>query len=100
MITDNFEKIVWHLQKKRGSADISIEEHPDVLHPYRMLICDWNVYHLAVTFQANEYNVWLEDTQHVFARRQEIGTKFWDAKFLKSQEDVIDYIKRKMVAKK
>lgn len=100
MITNDFEKIICHLQKKRGCSHIDIEEHNDFIHPYKMLCCDWNTYHLAVTFQAGKYNVWLEDTHHIFARRQEVGTKFWEQKFLNNQEDVVDYIKRKMVAHK
>lgn len=89
-----FDVIYKHLLRKHGDKDISI----DILEKYQMLKCDWNEYHLAITHWVdnNRYDVWLENNYWVFKREQEIGTKFWQWKGFKTEEEVVDYIKPKM----
>lgn len=94
-----FEQIYQHLIRKHGDKSISIDFQPT----YAMLICDWDSYHLAITYRPSisfpnygTYDVWLENNCYVIAKEQAIGTKFWERNGLHSQEEVIDYIRHKM----
>lgn len=95
----HFEYIHQHLMRKHGDKSITISIKPN----YTMLLCDWNVYHLAITYcpsisfpNYGTYDVWLENNCYTFARLQMIGTKWWEKRGMRSQEEVWEYIKWKM----
>lgn len=92
-----FDKILNWLSKKKEPKTIVINHGIN----YYQLICDWNYYHLAITYKINgKYEVLLEDLCHVFNKCSDIGTYFWTNSNLDTEEDVINYIKYKMRYKK
>ena len=93
-----FDKIYAYLLRKHGDKDFSINEQNDYKYNYQMLLCDWDEYHLAVIFYPTirEYNVWLENNYWIFGRQQTIGTKFWEKRNFKCEDDILDYIRPKM----
>lgn len=93
MYETNFETIMLHLNRKRGDKVIRTAERA----AYATLECDYECYHLTVTYQPNPgiYNVHLEDTRPAFTKRQKPRKTFWE-KNVNSQSEVIEYIRDKM----
>lgn len=87
MITDNFEKIILYLQKRRGEKHIRLDEYPDV----KVLFCEYGQFRIWIgqkpngqTYDVDVQNTWLADDQGTYGVQ------------CTSQEQVILFIKLKV----
>lgn len=94
MITDGFEKIIKHLQRKRGKIKYMSIESRDY---DKVLYCEYFSFRLTVTLNLGEqYHIRLKDSLHIFKdEKRRCGTYVWET-YVETQQDVIKYIRNKM----
>jgi len=101
-----FDKIILHQNRKKpkptwDSNGVALKPNYYIIdllkkHGYAMLVCDYNYYHIAITYHVNGrvklYTVLLET---IGSRRQTVVDLFW-LEDCGSQDEVIDYIRYRL----